>query len=157
MRRSWRLPLSASSHYYWRWRDKRVFFIGLDATVTDNLDPEDQIFLGGETGMRGYPFHFQSGTSLAQLTVEQRFYTDWYPFRLFNVGAAIFFDAGRTWGPSVAGTPSLGMLRDVGAGLRLGNSRSGFGSVIHLDVAVPLDRTADIDSVQFVVETKGSF
>jgi len=30
------------------------------------------------------------------LTVEQRFYTDWYPFRLARIGAAVFGDVGRT-------------------------------------------------------------
>jgi hypothetical protein len=29
--------------------------------------------------------------------------------------------------------------------------------VLHFDIAFPLDRTPDIDSVQFLVETKQSF
>jgi hypothetical protein len=49
-------------------------------------------------GLRGYPLRYESGTSRGLLTVEQRFYTDWYPFRLVRFGAAIFGDVGRTWG-----------------------------------------------------------
>ena len=49
------------------------------------------------------------------------------------------------------------MLKDVGLGLRLGSSRSAFGNVIHVDLAFPLDGGSDIDSVQFVVETKAHF
>jgi len=146
-----------TAHYYWRWHPKRVFYARVDGIATDNLDPEQQLLMGGDTDLRGYPFSYQAGTSRMQVTVEQRLYTDWFPFRLFNVGAAVFFDAGRTWGRGIAGTESLGWLKDAGFGLRLGNARSGFGSVIHLDVAFALDRREGVDEVQFIVDTKRSF
>lgn len=149
--------VGGTARYYWRWHPKRVLYASVDATTTDDLDPENQLLMGGDTDLRGYPFSYQSGTSRVQVTLEQRLYTDWFPFRLFNVGGAVFFDAGRTWGPNVAGTESLGWLKDVGFGLRLGNARSGFGSVIHLDVAFALDGSDDIDEVQFIVDTKKSF
>jgi len=91
------------------------------------------------------------------LTVEQRFFSDWYPFRLFRIGAAAFVDIGRTWGEAPLNTPSLGVLKDVGVGLRIGNSRSGLGNIIHVDVAFPLDGDPSIKSVQFLVETKQRF
>ena len=96
------------------------------------------------------------GTSLALLTLEERYYTDWYPFRLFHVAGAAFFDMGRTWGTDVTGAHQPGLLKDVGIGLRLGSSRSAFGNVVHVDLAFPLDGGSDIDSVQFVVETKSA-
>ncbi len=64
---------------------------------------------------------------------------------------------GRTWGRDVTGATSLGMLKDVGFGLRLGSSRSAFGSVVHIDLAFPLDRENNIDNVQFIVETSQQF
>jgi outer membrane translocation and assembly module TamA len=91
------------------------------------------------------------------LTVEQRYFTDYYPARLFRVGGAMFFDIGKVWGDNAFGTSSRGVLKDVGFGLRLGNSRSGLGNIIHVDVAFPLDRDASIKNVQFLVETKRSF
>jgi hypothetical protein len=148
---------SADARYYWRWDPKRVFFMGLNGAVSENLDPENQIQLGGDNGLRGYPLRYQTGTSRALFTVEQRFFTDWFPFRLFNVGAAVFADVGRTWGRGSVGQPSLGWLSDAGFGLRLGNARSGFGSVVHIDIAFPLNATPDIDSVQLLLETKESF
>jgi hypothetical protein len=57
----------------------------------------------------------------------------------------------------VTGQESLGLLKDVGVGLRLGSSRSSFGNVLHIDLAFPLDGDDDIDSVQLLVTTKGSF
>lgn len=93
----------------------------------------------------------------ALLTVEQRYFTNWYPFRLFRVGGAAFFDVGRTWGETPVSTPSRGWLKDVGIGLRFGSSRSGLGNIIHIDLAFPLDGDASIDSVQILVETKERF
>lgn len=149
--------LSGNAQYYWRWHPKRVLYARVNGVATDALDPERQLLMGGDTDLRGYPFSYQSGTSRVQITLEQRLYTDWFPFRLFNVGGAVFFDAGRTWGRGIAGTESLGWLKDAGIGLRLGNARSGFGSVIHLDVAFALDRREGVDEVQFIVDTKRSF
>jgi hypothetical protein len=73
------------------------------------------------------------------------------------VGAAVFFDAGRTWGYSAVGGDDLGLLRDVGVGLRLGNSRSGAGRMLHLDLAFPLDGEDDIRGMQLIIEAKRSF
>jgi hypothetical protein len=143
--------------YYLQQSRKRLFFATLDASVGDNLDLDNQVLLGGDSGLRGYPLRYQAGDSRALLTLEQRYFTDWYPFRLFRIGGAAFFDVGRTWGESPVSAPSLGLLKDVGFGLRIGNSRSGLGNVIHVDVAFPLDGDSSISGVQFVVETKQRF
>ena len=90
-------------------------------------------------------------------TAEQRLFTNWYPFQLFNVGGAVFYDMGATWGRDPLGTPSQGLLRDVGFGLRLGSSRSALGNVLHIDVAYPLDGDDSVRKVQFLIETKKSF
>jgi hypothetical protein len=149
--------LSAEARYYARTSKRTKFFATVSGTVSEELDAEDQLVLGGDTGLRGYPLRYQAGTSLALLTLEERYYTDWYPFRLFHVAGAAFFDMGRTWGTDVTGATSDGLLKDVGLGLRLGSSRSAFGNVIHIDLAFPLDGGDDIDDVQFVVETKSRF
>jgi hypothetical protein len=69
----------------------------------------------------------------------------------------VFYDMGATWGRDPLGSPSQGLLRDVGFGLRLGNSRSALGNVLHLDLAFPLDGDPSIKNVQFLVETRKSF
>jgi hypothetical protein len=53
--------------------------------------------------------------------------------------------------------PDPGILRDVGAGLRIGNARSGLGNVIHIDIAFPLDGDPSIARAQLLVTTKQSF
>jgi hypothetical protein len=42
----------------------------------------------------------------------------------------------------------------LGLGLRLGNSGSALGNVLHLDVTVPPDGSACAQNVQFLIETK---
>ncbi|MGO8855529.1 MAG: BamA/TamA family outer membrane protein [Steroidobacteraceae bacterium] len=151
------LIADAGAKYYWRWREACLLYAAVAATVTDSLDPDMQILLGGDNGLRGYPLRYESGTSRALVTVEQRFFTDWYPFRLARVGAAVFADAGRTWGSGAIGNSDPGLLRDVGFGLRLGNTRTGLGNVVHVDFAFPLSNIAGIQKFQFLVQTFQSF
>jgi hypothetical protein len=151
------LIADAGAKYYWRWRPDWLLYAGLSGTVTDSLDPDMQLLLGGDNGLRGYPLRYESGTSRALLTVEQRVFTDWFPFRLARVGAAVFADVGRTWGSGVIGNSDPGLLKDAGFGLRLGNSRTGLGNVLHIDVAFPLNNINGIQKVQFLVQTMQSF
>src|SRR5271154_238162 len=151
------LIADAAAKYYWRWHENWLLYAGLSGPTTYMLDPDMQLLLGGDNGMRGYPLRFESGTSRALLTVEQRFFTDWYPYRLVRVGGAVFTDVGRTWGNGVVGNSDPGLLKDVGFGLRLGNTRSGLGNVLHIDLAFPLNDIAGIQRVQLLVQTMQSF
>jgi hypothetical protein len=151
------LIADAGAKYYWRWRENCLLFAGLSGTVTNALDPELQLLLGGDNGLRGFPLRYESGTSRALFTLEQRFFTDWYPFRLVRIGGAVFADVGRTWGHGAVGNSDPGLLRDVGFGLRLGNTRSGLGNVLHIDFAFPLNNIAGIQKFQFLVQTEQSF
>lgn len=149
--------LSAEARYYFRQSQRRLFFMGLSAAAGSNLDADEQVLLGGDNGLRGYPLRYQAGTGRFLFTAEQRVFTNWFPFQLFNVGGAVFFDMGRTIGRDPLGTTSQGLLKDVGVGLRLGNSRSALGNVLHIDLALPLNGDASISSMQVIVETKRSF
>lgn len=144
-----------SGRFYWRDLGPHLFFASLDLGFGRNLDGENQILLGGDNGLRGYPLRYQDGDARALLTLEQRVFTGWYPFRLFFIGAAVFFDVGRTW-PDERSGENLGWLKDVGVGLRFSSSRSGFGSVVHFDLAFPLDGDTSIDSVQWLITSKQS-
>lgn len=149
--------VSAYAMYHRGQSKNRLFYASLTAAVGENLDLDNPVYLGGTNGLRGYPLRYQSGSSRALLTLEQRFFTDWYPFRLFRVGGAIFFDAGQTWGDNPVGSENLGLLRNVGLGLRLANTRSSQGRILHIDIAYPLDGTPDISGVQILIEAKRSF
>ena len=149
--------LAGSVRYYVEQNEKWLFFTTLEGTKGWRLDLENQILLGGDNGLRGYPLRYQDGTARALWTLEQRYFTDWYPFRLFRVGAAVFFDSGRTWGSAPLAAPSLGLLKDAGFGLRFGNARSGLGNVVHVDLAFPFNGDNSIQRVQFLVQTEQHF
>ena len=149
--------LDISARYYNQQSDQRTFFATLTGTWGDNLDLDNPVELGGDTGLRGYPLRYQSGDSKVLVTLEQRYFWNWYPFRLVRVGGAIFADAGRTWGRNPVGGDSMGWLSDVGFGLRLAPTRTGTRSIIHVDLAFPLNGDESIDSVQFLIESKKSF
>lgn len=149
--------LDANSKFYLRQSKRSVFYASVSASLTSNLDPEKQLLLGGDNGLRGYPLRYQAGKTNALLTLEERFYSSWQPLKLFNVGGAIFFDAGRAWGQDEYAAAPSGWLQDVGVGLRLGSARSALGNVLHIDLAMPLNRPNGIDSLQLLIETKKSF
>src|SRR5580692_2182376 len=90
------LIADAAAKYYWRWREDWLLYAAFSGTTTYRLDPDMQLLLGGDNGLRGYPLRFESGTSRALFTVEQRVFTDWFPFRVARVGGAVFADVGRT-------------------------------------------------------------
>ena len=149
--------LAGSVRYYVEQNEHWLFFTTLEGTKGWRLDLENQILLGGDNGLRGYPLRYQDGTARALWTLEQRYFTDWYPFRLFRVGAAVFFDSGRTWGSAPLAAPSLGLLKDAGFGLRFGNARSGLGNVVHVDLAFPFNGDNSIQRAQFLVQTEQHF
>jgi len=149
--------LTAQARHYWRIDSRQTFYASLTGTLTEELDPDRQLLLGAEEGLRGYPLRYQTGTASALVTLEHRVYTDWYPFRWFHVGGAVFFDTGRTWGPTLGGEPPRGWLSDVGLGLRLGNSRSGLGSTIHVDFTYALNAVPGEDRFTITVDTKRGF
>lgn len=151
------LQLGVSAKFYKRQSERRLLYIGLTGIYGHNLDLDQYQSLGADSGMRGYPVRFQTGDKRAVFTVEQRLFTDWYPFRLFRVGGAAFLDVGRAWGESALSSANKVLLKDVGFGLRLGSTKSGLGRMIHIDVAFPLDAQQGIDSVQFLVSTRKSF
>ncbi len=149
--------LGAGTRLYVRLSEPWLLFSSLSGSRGVRLDPDHELVLGGENGLRGYPRRYQAGDRTALFTLEGRYYTSLYPFRLFRVGGAAFYDMGRAWGGDFVKSPDPGVLRNVGVGLRLGMTRSGLGNVIHLDMAIPLDGDPSIDPVQFLVSTKQSF
>ena len=149
--------LALNNRFYLRHSEHRVSYASLTATLASNLDPEEQLLLGGDNGLRGFPLRYQAGTASALLTFEERLYTPWQPLKLFDVGAALFVDAGRTWGSSTLAAQPAGWLADAGFGLRLGSARSALGNVLHVDIAFPLNGPAGIDQVQLLIETRKSF
>lgn len=149
--------LGVTARYYLPHGTRSLFYASTSADALRNPYVSDQLTLGGDNGLRGYPLRYQSGDQRVLLTLEERVYTDWYPFRLVRVGGAVFFDVGRAWGGTGDSQANARWLSDIGFGLRLAIDRSSSGNVVHLDVAFPLDADADIKKAQVVVKTYANF
>ena len=115
------------------------------------------MLLGGDNGLRGYPIRYQAGESRVVLNVEQRFFTESTRGGCSASVGPCSRDVGKVGGRDPRATEPVGTLYDVGAGLRLSSPRASGRNVVHIDLAFPLNGPTDIDSVQFVIETKGSF
>ena len=149
--------VGAVARYYIPQGHNRLFYVALSGDRISGGGLPDQLLLGGDNGLRGYKSRYQAGENRAVFTLEQRAYTDWYPFRLLRVGGAVFFDVGRAWGGLNQNIANPGWLADVGVGLRIALDRAAFANVLHLDIAVPLNRAAGIKPVQFAVKTEVTF
>ncbi len=149
--------LGGSLRYFVPQGKRGLFYAAASGDIVRNPETADLLLLGGENGLRGYPLRYQSGEQRALFTVEERAYTDWYPFRLFRVGGAVFYDIGRAWGGPFQNPVNPGWLSDVGFGLRIISTRSAFGNVLHVDVAFPLNPDPGIRSWQFLVKSQVNF
>ena len=125
---------SGWARYRHRHTPRLALHLDAEATVTDQLDPDQQILAGGDSGLRAYPNRFQAGSRRFRLTAEERFYTDLYLARVLRVAAAAFVDVGRAWDSKYDND----LLANVGVGLRFESTRTDRSLVYHIDLAFPL-------------------
>lgn len=131
---------------------------------TDNLPVDKQLLLGGFRGLRGYPNRYQTGDQGFLVTLEERFYSDLYPFEMFRLGAAAFVDVGRVWYrrdapawvPEDRSDDAFGTLANVGVGLRLESTRTRRDRIVHIDFAVPLVDGPRVKGIEVTLEAKQS-
>jgi outer membrane protein assembly factor BamA len=148
---------SASARYFWPQGPRALFSVALSADVYRAPDIPAPLQIGGDTGLRGYPLSFQSGERRTLLTLEERVYADWHPYRLLRFGGAVFMDAGRAWNGPDRVTASERVLTDWGFGLRMAESRSSLGPVLHIDFAFPLNARDQVKSSQFLIKSQTAF
>ena len=158
------LRLESRASYLWQQNEKWRFFASLDYTLTHNLPLDKQLTLGGDDGLRGYPTRYQVGDRSLLATLEQRYYSSAYPFGLFRVGYAAFFDVGRAWfedDPPPWVPPREGehfdVLSNLGVGLRLESVRTRRDRLVHIDLAKPLVDGPFVSSRELTITAKQSF
>jgi hypothetical protein len=153
-----REEVSAEVRYYLPQTARALFFFGAAGAYTPSDNPEDQLLLGGSNGVRGYPSRYQIGNRRLVFSIEERVYTDWYPFRLFRIGGAVYVDVGRAWGGSSTPAPEPGWLTNIGFGLRVMSDRSSYGKIYHIDLAFPVgNKDPNVDDMQFIVKSRVEF
>ena len=129
---------SAWLRYRYRQTAKLAFHGSATFSYARNLRPDRQLLLGGDSGLRGFPNRYQAGDRSFVVSLEERYFSDLYLFRILRVGGAMFADIGRAWFPGGADEEPFGVIANVGVGLRFESTRTQRGRVLHLDLAWPL-------------------
>lgn len=138
-RGGWRNTVAAVNARYLRKHSLRTAFVGkLDYAHGHDFDPEVQLRLGAETGLRGYPVRQFTGTRSLLLSAEERVFFADDVWQLFSFGVAGFVDSGFVW---PAGRPvDLGDLRTgVGVSLLVGSHRLASRGGVRFDIGYALN------------------
>jgi hypothetical protein len=147
------------TRYFHRQSNRLALFASVEASYSENLNPNRQLVMGGFAGARAFDNRFQAGDRSLVTAIEERLYTDIHLFNLIRVGAAVFIDAGRAWQPGVDDGLEDPILANVGVGLRLASSKAASSRIAHIDLATPLtNRNApSVNGLQLSIEIKSSF
>lgn len=139
-RGEWRNALTTFRARYLRKHATRHAFVSRIAYQRGrNLDPEVQLLLGVENGLRGYPVRQFDGNQLLLLSAEERWFMADDVGQLFSLGVAGFIDSGFVW--SEEQSFDLGDLKSaVGVSLLLGSNRLSSRGGIRVDVGYGLNR-----------------
>jgi hypothetical protein len=121
---------------------RRILLAKADYHHGSNLDPEVQLRLGAESGLRGYPVRQFNGNRSLLLSFEGRWFVADDVLRLVSIGVAGFVDSGFAW-PEGAKVALQDLRSDVGVSLLLGANRvSASRPGIRLDLAYALNPIA---------------
>lgn len=102
------------------------------------LDPEVQLSLGAESGLRGYPVHQWVGNRSLYLSAETRWFLADEVAQLASFALAAFADAGFAW-PEGQSMDLRDLRADMGFGLLIGRNRlAATGPGVRLDLAYAL-------------------
>jgi hypothetical protein len=132
---------TANLNFFWKnyaWLRNRTLVAHVEAAQGRRLDRENQIVLGGSTGLRGYKNDAFVGGRSILMNLEDRFFFDGEWFHLARFGGAAFVESGAVV-PEGSGFSPTRFRSDVGAGLRATSTRSASGGVVRFDVAYALN------------------
>jgi hypothetical protein len=103
------------------------------------LDPEVQLLLGAESGLRGYPVRRFEGTRSLLLSAEERWFVADDIAQLVSFGLAVFIDSGFAW-PDGTSLDLRDLKTGVGGSVLLGSNRLSSVPGIRLDFGYGLNR-----------------
>ena len=87
-----------------------------------DLDPEIQLLLGAESGLRGYPVRQFAGTRSLLLSAEERWFMADDIGQVLSLGVAAFLDSGFAW-PEGESLSLSDLKTAVGGSLLVGSNR----------------------------------
>lgn len=132
--------VTAGLNLFWKtdWTRERTLVLHAEGSSGRFLDPQNQLSLGGNSGLRGYKNDSFIGGKSILFNVEDRFFFEKEWFHLVRFGGVFFVDSGVAV-PEGSGFSFSRFKTDLGAGLRFSGTRSRSGGVARIDVAYALN------------------
>lgn len=130
---------------FWLWSGGNTLEVSLRAAAARDPTIPFQLTLGGPAGLRGYEGHRYPGGARVVASLEDRSHI-WSAGGLFDLGTAVFVDAGAMWSGDAPFGMDSGLRASGGAGIRVatpGGSRSSY----RLDLAVPFQAGTRLEDV----------
>ena len=141
-RAAWRNVQVAANLRYLRKHTARTALVGkMDYLHGHRLDPEVQLRLGADSGLRGYPNRQFNGTRSLLLTAEERWFLADDVGQLLSIGVAAFVDSGYVW-PADRPVDLSDLKTSVGVSLLLGSHRLASRGGVRFDLGYGLDAVA---------------
>lgn len=118
-------------------------------SFADNLD------VGGENGLKGYPNRYQTGPQRVLFVAEYRRDLSYRIWNLGRLGMTFFAESGRAW--ATEDEDRQPWLADIGAGLVFSPSRSSSTNLVRMELAAPLTEQEELASVQLFIGAESKF
>jgi hypothetical protein len=156
--RDTRLLTRFDAEYFYPFTDRWGLYLNNVSTFSQNQYIDRPISIGGNSGLRGFPLQYQHGEHSVKFTSEIRYYPNINIFRLADLAGAVFFDSGKAFGSTLVENIENNWLYSAGIGARLYSPHSSQGhQMIHIDLAFPISKNPDIDSVEIRFQVKQAF
>ena len=144
-RDGWRNAQSRVRLRYLRKHSLRHVLVGRgEYRYGHRLDPEVQLLLGAETGLRGYPVRQFAGNRSLLLSVEERWFMADDVGQLVSLGLAAFLDSGYVW-PETETVDLADLKTGIGVSLLLGSNRLSSRGGVRFDLGYGLSRIPGAD------------
>ena len=132
--------VTAGVNIFWKtyWTRERTLVLHAEGSSGRFLDPQNQLSLGGNSGLRGYKNDSFVGGKSILFNLEDRFFFEKEWFHLVRLGGVFFVDSGVAV-PEGSGFSFARFKTDLGAGLRFAGTRTRSGAVARIDVAYALN------------------
>ncbi|WP_082972464.1 ShlB/FhaC/HecB family hemolysin secretion/activation protein [Shewanella sp. UCD-FRSSP16_17] len=149
--------VSAQAEYFYKIHPKWTAYAKTRLAISKNNYLDKPFALGDDTGVRGYPNDYQYGDNQWLLTGEVRYYPNINLYQLAELGWATFVDIGQAFGGPDENNEVSSPIGSVGIGARVFSSKSSYGSVGHIDLAVPFTSGEKVDDWEWRFQVKNRF
>lgn len=110
----------------------------------NNPKPENHIIMDEEFGIRGFSYGHALGNSALKLNVEKRWLNRGRYFDVLEVASVVFFDSAVIQlDNSQFSKKATETIQSIGAGLRISPTSLSNGTVLHMDIAFPINSNTE--------------